>query len=101
MTSIDREGDMGVTHATRPPRHPLCSIRRVRPPARSDAQIIWLGVKPRRCRRTLPAAPNGYRISSSEQFRLQKVTGIGMALWRAENRLRDSWRSAADRPFVV
>ena len=64
MTLIDREGEMGVTHATRPPRHPLCSIRRVQPPARSDAQIIWF-------RRQAPAVPS--HLASRAERRVTHV----------------------------
>jgi hypothetical protein len=38
-------------------------------------------------------------MSSSEQLQLQKVTGVGMALRRAEIGMRGSWRIAADRPL--
>jgi hypothetical protein len=41
----------------------------------------------------------GYRMSSSEQRRLQKVTGIGMALWRAGN--RHAWLMACCPPIVL
>ena len=38
-------------------------------------------------------------MSSSEQRRLQKVTGIGMALWSAGIGMRGSWRVARRSSF--
>ncbi len=48
-----------------------------------------------------PRYYGGYRMSSSEQRRLQKVTGIGMALWRAGIGMRGSWRVARRSSFAV
>ena len=74
---------------------PAAAMRRCRrewlPVPRLDARLPDM----RRLARVQGAwrssAEGGYRMSRGEQRRLQKVTGIGMALWRAEIGMRGSW----------